>query len=533
MRRAILSALLAGLLGVLFAKPLRAGEDELPPPRSMDAPAVAAPPVPPPLRLADAIRLSLANVRTVQANVEVQTATVGRFEALKSFVPLVSLPQLMVAFRRFTGPDTSLLGPFNLIMPDVTDGVLLNGRPGLDQAALNRFFFYFPLDPSGHITALPVAEEGIHAKVLMEQVVRRSQVMLAIQDYFESKQIEYGIGVARLGVTVADETLGRVQRKLVQKQAHEVEVSQARVDASKAGVLLLDLEKSARIRQRHLAVTLHQCRLLVPQSEPRAIALDPGYRFDLDDPDTVDLTRIPYFPRSRADAIEMAKRQRAEVRLLVVGLRIAQLKQKGSLLSLLGMGRLPAELGFKGTTPGNGHTTLGAIFGGTYALPVVDLGLWANIRKARLDVVQSQLDLEKELLEVAADAGNAWDRWQQSLREWEQREAELRLQREYLEREQRLYEQKQAIPLEVLAARLNWVQADANRWTAWYNVQLARLDILRATELLLDYVEKAGIADLRAGQKPPPQTICKRWLPWLASKKSQQAGKEEARHEQP
>jgi hypothetical protein len=42
------------------------------------------------------------------------------------------------------------------------------------------------------------------------------------------------------------------------------------------------------------------------------------------------------------------------------------------------------------------------------------------------------------------------------------------------------------------------LQADANRWTAWSNLQLARLDILRATELLLDYIEKAGIANVPA-----------------------------------
>jgi hypothetical protein len=49
------------------------------------------------------------------------------------------------------------------------------------------------------------------------------------------------------------------------------------------------------------------------------------------------------------------------------------------------------------------------------------------------------------------------------------------------------------------------LQGDANRWTAWLNLQLARLDILRATELLLDYIEKAGIASVPAVPDAPPE----------------------------
>jgi hypothetical protein len=57
----------------------------------------------------------------------------------------------------------------------------------------------------------------------------------------------------------------------------------------------------------------------------------------------------------------------------------------------------------------------------------------------------------------------------------------------------------------VAAARAALAQADAIRYTAWYNLQLARLDILRATELLLDYAEKSGAvppADAVAGARP-------------------------------
>src|SRR5262249_29825323 len=143
---------------------------------------------------------------------------------------------------------------------------------------------------------------------------------------------------------------------------------------------------------------------------------------------------------------------------------------------------------------GNGGTALGLIFGSLYELPVVDVGLWANLRGARLDIVRSQLDLEKALLEVADDAGSSWDRWQQAVREWDQREAEYRLRNEYRDRQWRLFRDRQAIRLDVLAAEVDVLDADTVRWTAWYNLQLARLDILRATELLLDYLEKAGIA---------------------------------------
>jgi outer membrane protein TolC len=489
--------------------------------------APAGPHGPPclPLSLADAIRRSLANVETVQANVTVQVATVARFEALKEFLPLVNLPQLAVGFRNLSNPGNLLL------FPDVTDGVPLAGRPGLDRAALDRVNLYFPLDPSGQLTALPIAEEGIRVKVLMEQLVRRSQMMLAIQGYYEAKQFAYAIRTARAAAELARQTRALTERRLAEKQAHEVEVSEARVNEGRAAVLLADLEKASRIAQRDLAVVLHQSRLLVPQHEPIPIDLDPGYCFDLTDPDAVDLKLVPDFPGCREDAMQLAKRQRVEARLRVTGLKIARLRQDRSLLGLLGIGKLPAELSYKGTTPGNGGVALGAIFGATYGLPLLDVGLWSSIREARLDVVQSQLELEKALIDVSADAGNAWDRWQQAIREWQQREAELDLRRELLRRQERLFEQKQAIEIDVAAAQVNMLQGDANRWTAWYNLQLARFNVLRSTEQLLDYVERAGIAHRTAWQKPPPETVLHRWLPWLAEK-DVTPSKKEAKHEQ-
>ncbi len=464
------------------------------------------------LCLADAVRRSLANVQTVQANVAVRSATVARFDALKNFVPLMNLPQFMAGFNRFTPSTAGSVTDF----PDVMGFTQFAGQPGLDHLSASRLNLLLPLDPSGQITSLPIAEEGIHAKLLMEQLVRRSQAALAIQSYFEAKQIPYGVRVGRLAVTLAQETRALTGRKLQEKQAYDIELSRARIAESQASVFLANMEKNSRIAQRHLALVLHQSRLLVPQDRgPMPIELDREYSFDLDDPDLVDMTIVPDFPCSREEAIQLAKRQRVEVRILVVGLRIAHLRSRGAGIRLFGTGAVPAELSFKNTTAVNHGVALGAIFGATYSPPLVDVNLWSHIRQARLDVIQSQLDLEKSLVDTANDTGNSWDRWQQAIKEWQQREAELALRREYLDRQERLYQQKQAIRLDVLGARVDLLQADANRWTAWYNLQLARLDILRATELLLDYVEKAGITHLPTEPDAPPPGFWKRRLAWL------------------
>ncbi len=436
--------------------------------------------------------MSLRNVETVQANLSVRTATVARFEALKAFVPLVDLPQLQVGLSRVTGSPNS---GQTVIFPDVTGGTPFQSNVGLTNAELNRFNIFLPLDPSGQITALPIAEEGIRAKELMEQLVRRAQAVLAAQRYFEAKQIGYGQRVADAGAFVAGATLALVQRKLREQQAHDVEVSQARVDVGRARVLLADLDKAERIAERRLGIAVHQCRLLVPQElGPAPIEPETAFGFNLAEPDLIDLGLVPDFPRCREDAVQLAKRQRLEVRLMIVGLRIARLQQLRDKTRLLGLGSLPLGLSFKNTTTNNGGIALGMIFGSLYDLPVVNVGLWANLRGARLDIIRSQLDLEKSLLEAAEDAGSSWDRWQQAVREWEQKESEYRLRIEYRDRRARLFQEKQAIRLDVLASEVDLLQGDANRWTAWYNLQLARLDILRATELLLDYIEKAGIA---------------------------------------
>jgi hypothetical protein len=476
-----------------------------------------------PLRLSDAIRRSLANVQVVRADVSVRSAGVARFDALKQFIPLVALPQFMSGFNQFTPGKDTLIN-----FPDVMGFTQFAGLPNLQHLADSRVSLMLPLDPSGQITALPIADEGVRAKLLMEQLVRRSQAALAIQNYFEAKQVQYGIRVAHVAVDLAEETLGLLERKNRENQAYDVEVSQARINESKARVALANLMKNARISQRELGVVLHQSRLLVPQS-PTAIPIDlePGYLFDLDDPDVVDIRLVPDFPASREEAIQLAKRQRVEVRGLIVGLRIARLQNQRSWVRLVGGGWLPAEVNFKNASGVNHGVTMGGIFGMTYAPPLVDVSIWANIRQAKLDVIQSQLDLERALIDVGNDAGNAWDRWQQTIKEWAQKEAELDLRHQYLERQERLYRQKQAIRLEVLAAQLNLLQADANRWTAWYNLQLARLDVLRSTEQLLDYIEKAGITTLPAEPEAPPPGRWKRFQWWLARNRSGEPPRDE------
>jgi outer membrane protein TolC len=453
--------------------------------------AVSAVAVPParPIRLADALAMSLRNVETVQANLSVRTAAVARFEAMKAFVPLVNLPTFAVGLTRLTGSPKG-----NIIFPDVTGGTPFIGQPGLSYANINRVNIFLPLDPSGQITALPIAEEGIRGKELMEQLVRRSQAVMAAQRYFEAKQVQYRLGVAYAGADLAGVYVGYFERRLREQQAHDVEVSQARVDVGRARVLLSNIEKESAITQRRLGVAVHQCRLLVPlEVGPAPIESDWRFTFDLASPDTVDLRLVPDFPCSREQAVELARRQRLEVRLMVVGTRIAELQNKRDKLRLFGMGQLPLGLAFKNTNPNNGGVALGLIFGALYDLPVTDVVLWSKLRQAKLDVMLSQINLERAMLETAEDAGTSWDRWQQAIREWEQKEAEYRLRIEYRDRVSRLFQEKQAIRLDLSSAEVDLLQADADRWTAWYNLQLARLDILRATELLLDFIEKAGI----------------------------------------
>jgi len=450
-----------------------------------------------PLTLNTAFSRSLANVEVVQANVAIRTATVGRFEALKSFIPMSNLPQLFAGFNQFGGTGQ------RIIFPDITDGAPLAARPGLQYASLNRINMFFPIDPAGQIAALPLAEEGIRAKELMEQMIRRSQAVLAAQRFFEAKQVPYGLKTAELGIEYAQENLTVVKDRFSEKQAFDLEVTEARVGVHQAETLEANLEKEFAIRQQQLGVVLHTSRLLTPQDEgPMPIQPESEYEFILTDPDLVDLSLIPDFPTSREDAVSRAKQQRFEVKIMEVGLRAARIQDEKDLLSFFGGGKTPVGLGFKNASAANEGIAFGAIFGADYDVPLVDIGLWADLKKSRLDVVRSQLDLENALVEVAADAGDSWDRWEFAEKEWRLREHEYELQLETLARQKQLLAEKQAIDIDVLAAEVAVSQADTNRWTSWYNLQLARLDVLRSIELLLDYVDKS-----QSGTHPGPSPL--------------------------
>ena len=135
--------------------------------------------------------------------------------------------------------------------------------------------------------------------------MRRSQAVLAAQRYFEAKQVQYRLRVAAAGADLAGDYVGYFERRLREQQAHDVEVSQAKVDVGRSRVVLSNIEKDAAITQRRLGVAVHQCRLLVPpEVGPAPIESEWRFAFDLDSPDTVDLRLVPDFPCSREEAVE-------------------------------------------------------------------------------------------------------------------------------------------------------------------------------------------------------------------------------------
>ena len=137
---------------------------------------------------------------------------------------------------------------------------------------------------------------------------------------------------------------------------------------------------------------------------------------------------------------------------MIVGLRIARL-QPWTRRGCFGVGALPLGLSFKNTTSNNGGIAR-LIFGSLYDLPVVDLALWANIGKARLDVIRSQLDLRSRC------RGHQDARSPGSLAAGcprvEPCESEYRLRIEYRDRQVRLFREQQAIRLDVLASEVDF-----------------------------------------------------------------------------
>jgi hypothetical protein len=115
---------------------------------------------------------NLANGPVVQANVATRNAEVGRMDAPKSFLPVITIPQLAYGLRRARGEGTPPIA-----FPGITlSGSTCNGFPKLDRVASNGLNLFFPLDPSGQIAVLPVAEHGIRVRELMEEQARRSPI---------------------------------------------------------------------------------------------------------------------------------------------------------------------------------------------------------------------------------------------------------------------------------------------------------------------------------------------------------------------
>ena len=135
------------------------------------------------------------------------------------------------------------------------------------------------------------------------------------------------------------------------------------------------------IAQRRLGVAVHQCRLLVPpEVGPAPIESEWSFTFDLASPDNVDLRLVPDFPCSREQAVERARRQRLDVRLMVNkehGSRTLQNKE-GQTPPVWEWAQLPFGLAFKNTTPSNGGVALKNDLPGpstTYLSPTSACGL--------------------------------------------------------------------------------------------------------------------------------------------------------------
>ena len=67
--------------------------------------------------------------------------------------------------------------------------------------------------------------------------------------------------------------------------------------------------------------------------------------------DVVELSVVPDFPCSREEAVQRAKRQRLEVRLMQVGLGVARLQEQRDRIRLFGLGQLPLGLSLQNSPP--------------------------------------------------------------------------------------------------------------------------------------------------------------------------------------
>ena len=170
--------------------------------------------------------------------------------------------------------------------------------------------------------------------------MRRSQAVLAAQRY--SKQAGAVPPEGRIGRRRSGRGLRRLFRAEAPGEAGARRRGEpARVDVGRARVLLANVEKDSWITQRRLGIAVHQCRLLVPRDMGPAPISRPG-----PSPSTWPARNGrppagPGFPLFARKAVERARRNRLEVRLMVVGTRIAQLQNKRDKLRLFGIGLFP------------------------------------------------------------------------------------------------------------------------------------------------------------------------------------------------
>jgi hypothetical protein len=129
------------------------------------------------------------------------------------------------------------------------------------------------------------------------------------------------------------------------------------VELGKARLSLETLRRHELQTQRELGAVLHRSRLLITQDQgPFLIEPQQCYQLDLGDTDTVQMSLVSGLPRTREEAIALAKRQRLEVRILFEGVAISRLQVKRNALRLLGMGSLPMGLANREST---GKTSIG------------------------------------------------------------------------------------------------------------------------------------------------------------------------------
>ena len=358
------------------------------PPRPEAAPAGPPGPL---IRLPDALAMSLRNVQTVQANVAVRTATVARFEALKAFIPLTFLPTFAVGFSRLTG---QLTNP-SIIFPDVTGGTpfAAAARPGLceyqsiqhlpasgpfraDHGAADRRGGDPGQGAAGTVGPAvaggaggPAVLRGEAGPVPPEGRRRRRRPGRGLRRLFRA-EAPRAAGARRRGQPGAGGR-GPIPGPAVEHREgcldHPASAGRRRAPVPAAGA---------------------------PRGGAAPIESEWRFAFDLDSPDTVDLRLVPDFPCSRSRPSSGRVEQRLEVRLMIVGTRMARAPEQAGQAPPVRDGRPPAQPVLQEHVAEQRRRRARPALRGVYDLPVTNVGLWSRLRQAKLDVMLSQIELD-------------------------------------------------------------------------------------------------------------------------------------------